>query len=39
MPAAARGSRFDEIQVVIKPSFERELAGSKVAIQNFVLIP
>jgi len=39
IPTAAHGSRFDEIQVVIRPSFDRELAGSKVAIQNFVLIP
>lgn len=39
IPATAHGSRFDEIQVVIRPSSERELAGSKVAIQNFVLVP
>lgn len=39
MPAKARGKRFDEITVVIKPSSERALAGSKIAIQNFVLVP
>ena len=39
MPATARGRRFDEITVVIKPSSERALAGSKIAIQNFVLVP
>lgn len=39
MPATARGRRFDEITVIIKPSSERALAGSKIAIQNFVLIP
>ncbi|HEY6764310.1 MAG TPA: hypothetical protein VI386_06020 [Candidatus Sulfotelmatobacter sp.] len=39
MPATAHGRRFDEITVVIKPSSDRALAGSKIAIQNFVLIP
>ena len=39
MPAKAHGRRFDEITVVIKPSSERALAGSKIAIQNFVLLP
>jgi hypothetical protein len=39
MPATARGTRFDEITVVIKPSSERAFAGSKIAIQNFVLLP
>jgi hypothetical protein len=39
MPATARGRRFDEITVVIKPSSERAFAGSKIAIQNFVLLP
>ena len=39
MPAKARGRRFDEITVVIKPSSERALGGSKIAIQNFVLVP
>jgi hypothetical protein len=39
MPAKARGRRFDEITVVIKPSADRALAGSKIAIQNFVLVP
>jgi hypothetical protein len=39
MPAKARGRRFDEITVVIKPSSERALAGAKIAIQNFVLVP
>ncbi len=39
MPEAARGRRFDEITVVIRPSSERALAGSKIAIQSFVLMP
>jgi hypothetical protein len=39
MPAMAHGKRFDEITVIIKPSSDRALAGSKIAIQNFVLIP
>src|ERR1700761_1031145 len=39
MPAKAHGKRFDEITVIIKPSSERALAGSKIAIQNFVLVP
>src|ERR1700733_13071680 len=39
MPAKAHGRRFDEITVIIKPSSERALAGSKIAIQNFVLVP
>jgi len=39
IPATAHGSRFDEIQVVIRPSYERALAGSKIAVQNFVLVP
>jgi hypothetical protein len=39
MPAKAHGWRFDEITVVIQPSPERALGGSKIAIQNFVLVP
>jgi hypothetical protein len=39
MPVAAHGSRFDEMTLVIKPSSDRALAGAKIAIQNFVLIP
>ena len=39
MPAKAHGRRFDEITVIIKPSSDRALAGSKIAIQNFVLVP
>jgi hypothetical protein len=39
MPAKAHGMRFDEITVVIKPSSDRALAGSKIAIENFVLVP
>jgi hypothetical protein len=39
MPATARGRYFDEITVVIKPSSDRALAGSKISIQNFVLLP
>jgi hypothetical protein len=39
MPAKARGRRFDEITVAIQPSSDRALGGSKIAIQNFVLVP
>jgi hypothetical protein len=39
MPATAHGRRFDEITVVIKPTFSRARAGSKIAIQSFALIP
>jgi hypothetical protein len=39
MPASAHGRRFDEITVVIEPSSDRALAGSKIAIKNFVLVP
>jgi hypothetical protein len=39
IPAKAHGRHFDEITVVIKPSSSRALAGSKIAIQNFVLVP
>jgi hypothetical protein len=39
MPATARSRHFDEITVIIKPSSDRALAGSKIAIQNFVLLP
>ena len=36
---AARGKSFDEITLLIKPAWERALAGSKVAIHDFVLVP
>ncbi len=39
MPAKAHGRRFDEITVIVEPSYDRALAGSKIAIQDFVLIP
>jgi hypothetical protein len=39
MPAAARTRLFDEITVVIKAPPDNTLAGSKIAIQNFVLVP
>jgi hypothetical protein len=39
MPAVAHGKKFDEITVIVKPSSERALGGSKIAIQNFVLVP
>jgi hypothetical protein len=39
MPATAYGRRFDEISVVIKPASDRALGGSRIAIQNFVLVP
>jgi hypothetical protein len=39
MPEAARNRHFDEITVVIRPSPGRALAGAKIAIQDFVLVP
>lgn len=39
LPLTARGKRFDEITVIIRPAPDRALAGSKIAIQNFILIP
>ena len=39
LPVTANGEQFDEITVIIKPSRERSLAGSQIAIQNFTLIP
>ena len=39
MPTKAHGRRFDEITVIIRPSTGRALAGSKIAIQDFVLVP
>jgi hypothetical protein len=39
LPATARDKSFNEITVVIKPSAERAFAGSKIAIQNFELVP
>ena len=38
-PPGAHGSKFDEITLMIRPAWERALAGSQVAIQNFVLVP
>lgn len=38
-PPGARGRKFDEITLIIRPAKERALAGSQVAIQNFVLVP
>ena len=34
-----QGSQFDEITVFIKPARERSLAGVRVAIKDFVLVP
>jgi hypothetical protein len=39
MPPAAHNRHFDEITVVIRASPERALGGSKIAIQDFVLVP
>ena len=39
MPAKAHGRRFDEITVVIQPSENRALGGSKIAIQSFTFVP
>jgi hypothetical protein len=38
-PPDSQGKSFDEITLLIKPAWERALAGSKVAIHDFVLIP
>jgi hypothetical protein len=38
-PPGSQGKSFDEITLLIKPAWERALAGSKVAISDFVLIP
>jgi hypothetical protein len=38
-PAAAPIRKFDEITLMIRPAWERGLAGSRVSIQNFVLVP
>jgi hypothetical protein len=39
IPPAARGRRFDEITVILKPAWERNRGGSKITIENFVLLP
>jgi len=39
LPPGPHGSKFDEITLMIKPAWERTLAGSQVAIRNFVLVP
>jgi hypothetical protein len=39
LPTAARGRTFDEITVRIKPDRSRSLAGTQVAIKDFVLTP
>ncbi len=38
-PPENHGKSFDEITLLIKPAWERALAGSKVAIKDFVLVP
>jgi hypothetical protein len=39
LPARARGAKFDDILVMIKPDESRSLAGAQVGIQDFVLEP
>jgi hypothetical protein len=39
LPQGARGGKFDEITVRIKPEGSRALAGAHVAIKDFVLQP
>ena len=39
LPQSARGGKFDEITVRIKPDRSRALAGAHVAIKDFVLQP
>ncbi len=39
IPRTARGARFDEIAVVIQPSWEHSLAGAQIAVQQFTLVP
>lgn len=38
-PPGEQNQSFDQITVLIKPSWERALAGSRVAIADFVLVP
>ena len=38
LPVGARGRSFDEITVRIKPEKSRSLAGTQVAIKDFVLL-
>jgi len=37
--ASSKLTRFDEITVVYLPSWERDLAGAKLSLQSFTLIP
>jgi len=39
LPVSARGAKFDDIRVMIKPDEYRSLASAQVAIQDFVLEP
>jgi hypothetical protein len=39
IPKTAELRRFDEIDVIIQPSVERAKLGSRVAIEEFELIP
>jgi len=38
-PSRAHRANFNEITVIVTPDWDRALAGSKVSIQNFVLLP
>ena len=39
LPASQPGRSFNEITIVIRPAADRALAGSKIAIEDFVLLP
>jgi hypothetical protein len=39
IPARARIQRFDELKVVLEPSFERALGGVKISVREFRLLP
>jgi len=38
-PHRIHSARFNEITVIVRPDWDRALAGSKVSIQSFVLLP
>jgi hypothetical protein len=39
IPARVRIKRFDELSVVMQPSFERSLGGVKISVREFRLLP
>lgn len=39
IPSQLSIHRFDEITVIVHPSYERTLIGAKISIENFVLVP